>query len=152
MEAPGKGLLKVVGILFIIRGVILLIIALLAMLGAAMMQNPETLQALEQQGVAVDVSGGAAWLAAIVALVAAALDLVTGILGVKNSKKPEKAQTCFIMGIIIIAFLIVNAAISAVDGSLNIIWTAISLVLPVLYLWGALKNKEALSGSSQGEV
>jgi hypothetical protein len=149
METPGKGLLKVGGILLIIYASILLILALLGMLGAAMMSNPEIMQEVEAQGVAVE-SQGAVWISALVTLALGTLNLIAGILAVKNCQRPEKAQGCFIICVILVVIVITNAILSTIGGTFSVIGVSIGLLLPVLCIWGALRNKEALKGSTQG--
>ena len=66
-----------------------------------------------------------------------------GVFGVKNCNKPEKANVCLIFAIIAIVFLVVNGVVNLfTDGAFN--WYSIILfVLPVLYLIGAIMNKNA---------
>ena len=145
MNAPGKGLLKVSSILFIIFGAISLLMGLLALVGAI---SGGVINGVEIQ---TGASAGAILFSALTVIVLAALNLIAGIIGVKNCDKPEKAQTCFILGALLIAVVLVNAIISAVGGQL--IWynVVIGLVLPIIYLMGALKNKEVSGTGVEGE-
>ena len=124
----GSKLLKVSGILMIIGGSISLIVAIIAMIGflAAM--------------------GGSAallWLSGIMLLVGAVVEFVGGIIGVKNWNNLEKAQTCMVWGILAIALCVLSQILNlAGGGSFNVVSFATGLVLPVLYLIGALQNKK----------
>ena len=134
MNAPGKGLLKVTGILLIIfAGINILAVIGLGALAASL-----------------GTSGLIVVLAVLVSCILAALQLIAGILGIKNCDKPEKAQVNFILGILLILAIIINQAVVVVMGSF-VWWSSlIGFVLPVLYLVGALKNKEVSGTGVEG--
>lgn len=123
--APGKGLLKVSGILLIIFAAISIVILVFGMIAAASLGGA--------LGAAV---GG---IVLVLGLVSSVFSLIMGILGVKYANVPAKATVCMVFAIIAIALQL----ISLVSGDANIISALIGLVLPVLYLIGALKNKQA---------
>ncbi len=126
----GKMMLKVVGILYIIFAAISIITGLIAILGGG-------IAATASAGV-----GGLVILGGIVIIVGSILGLVAGILGVKNCDKPEKAQTCFVLGIVLIVFAALDL-IGAISGNSSI-WSAlVGLVLPILYTVGAYQNKQS---------
>ncbi len=127
MNAPGKGLLKVSGILLIIFAAISILILVIGIVAAAALGS--------QLGAVV---GGVAILTLILGLVASAFSLIMGIMGVKYADVPSKAQVCMVFAIIAIALQLVNLF----TGS-SFVMALIGLVLPVLYLIGALKNKQA---------
>ena len=135
-NAPGKGLLKVSGILFIVFGGISLLLGILAIAGLMM---PGGAQMVEQT---TGVSATTAIIGAILIVVIAAVNITAGILGVKNANKPEKAQICFIVAVVLLVIIIVNSVISVITGQFSIVTIVIQFVLPVLYLLGAIKNKE----------
>ena len=59
-----------------------------------------------------------------------------------------------IMGILLVAYFVINFGYSAVTTGVtvgSIISTVIMLIVPLLYLWGALKNKEVSDGSASPE-
>ena len=133
MNAPGKGLLKVSGILLIIFAVI----------GA--------IGGLAVGGLAI--AAGAPGLAILMVLsvfAGVALNLIAGILGVKNADKPEKAQVCFILGVVMVALQVISAVISIAGRTFQWYSVVIGLVLPILYLVGALKNKEVSTTGVEG--
>lgn len=126
--AKGKGFLKVTGILMIIGGALGIILGIVALVGAI-------------AGVAL----GASFLllvAAIFTLVSAILQLVAGIVGVKNCDKPENAQKCIKWGVIVVALTVLGSLISVIGGGkFDVLSLLIGLVLPALYIYGAIKNK-----------
>lgn len=126
----GSKLLKVISILTIIFAGIAIVIAVLGMTGAGLLA-------------AGGVNMGMYWFALILGLVGAAIELIAGILGVKNWNKPEKAQTCIICGIAVIAFTLISDIISFVSYSAGFGWFSaiLGLVIPVLYLIGAFQLK-----------
>ena len=126
-DAPGKGLLKVSGILLIIFAAISIVILVFGMIAAATLGG--TL------GAAV---GG---IVLVLGLVSTVFSLIMGILGVKYANVPAKATVCMVFAIIAIALQLIN--LISGDANVNIISTLIGLILPVLYLIGALKNKQA---------
>ena len=137
MNAPGKGLLKTVSILFIIFGAIATIIALIAVVGSAAL----TAMAGEV-GAAL---GGILLLAMILLLIASALMLVIGIIGVgKRSNDPTKAGFYIVTGIILAALELVSLILGATNGSFQ--WTGlVGFVLPILYIVGGSMNKKVLT-------
>ena len=124
-DAPGKGLLKVSGILLIIFAAISIVMLVFGMIAAATLGGA--------LGAAV---GG---IVLVLGLVSAAFSLIMGILGVKYANVPAKATVCMVFAII----AIVLQLISLISGDTNVISALIGLILPVLYLIGALKNKQA---------
>lgn len=134
--APGRGKLKVTGILYIILGVIACLGGLVVLIGGGLLMASG-----EQTGVAL---GAAAGVLSVLALVNAVLYLVVGILGVKNCGKPEKCGVNFVLGIVVLVLvaigLVLNISISGISGAAS---SVIGLVLAILYLLGAKENKDA---------
>ena len=55
-----------------------------------------------------------------------------------------------IMGILMIAYVVINFGYGALTSGVavgSIISTVLMLIVPLLYLWGALKNKEVSDGN-----
>ena len=127
----GRKFLKVTGILMIIGGGFGIIGGILAMLGAGAL------------AAVLETSAGGLMLASALILASAVFQLIAGIMGVKNCDKPEKAQSCLVMGVIVAILSVAGNIISNVLGSdFNIINYATGLIIPVLYIIGAVKNKE----------
>lgn len=127
----GRKFLKVTGILMIIGGAFGIIGGIIAMIGAGAL------------AAVLETSAGGLMLASVLILASAVFQLIAGIMGVKNCDKPEKAQSCLVMGVIVAILSVSGNIISNVLGSsFNILSYATGLVIPVLYIIGAVKNKE----------
>ncbi len=127
----GRKFLKVTGILMIIGGGFGIIGGILAMLGAGAL------------AAVLETSAGGLMLASALILASAVFQLIAGIMGVKNCDKPEKAQNCLVMGVIVAILSVSGNIVSNVLGSsFNIMSYATGLIIPVLYIIGAVKNKE----------
>lgn len=127
----GRKFLKVTGILMIIGGVFGIIGGIVAMIGAGAL------------AAVLETSAGGLMLASALILASAVFQLIAGIMGVKNCDKPEKAQSCLVMGVIVAILSVAGNVISNILGSsFNILSYATGLVIPVLYIIGAVKNKE----------
>ena len=127
----GRKFLKVTGILMIIGGAFGIIGGIVAMIGAGAL------------AAVLETSAGGLMLASALILASAVFQLIAGIMGVKNCDKPEKAQSCIVIGVIVAILSVTGNVISNVLGSdFNIINYAAGLIVPVLYIIGAAKNKE----------
>ena len=127
----GRKFLKVTGILMIIGGAFGIIGGIVAMIGAGAL------------AAVLETSAGGLMLASALILASAVFQLIAGIMGVKNCDKPEKAQSCLVMGVLVAILSVAGNIISNVLGSsFNILSYATGLVIPVLYIIGAVKNKE----------
>ena len=138
MQPKGKTMLKVVGILYIVFAAISIIGGLLLMLGGGIFAAGGV-AAGEMLGAGM---GGIVLIGGIILILSSILGLVTGILGVKYCARPEKAQTCFVLGIILIVFAAFNL-LSAISGDSSVFSALVGLVLPVLYTLGAYWNKQS---------
>ena len=127
----GRKFLKVTGILMIIGGAFGIIGGIVAMIGAGAL------------AAVLEMSAGGLMLASALILASAVFQLIAGIMGVKNCDKPEKAQSCLVMGVIVAILSVAGNVISNILGSsFNILSYATGLIIPVLYIIGAVKNKE----------
>ena len=127
----GRKFLKVTGILMIIGGAFGIIGGIVAMIGVGAL------------AAVLETSAGGLMLASALILASAVFQLIAGIMGVKNCDKPEKAQSCLVMGVIVAILSVSGNVISNVLGSdFNIFSYATGLIIPVLYIIGAVKNKE----------
>lgn len=127
----GSKFLKVTGILMIIFGSIALITSIVAMLGLGVIE-------------ALGVSTGLLWVSGIISLVGAVAEFVAGIIGVVNWNKPEKANTCIGWGVAVAAMCVISNVFTLIGYAENfsVISLVCGLVIPVLYLIGAFKNKK----------
>ena len=127
----GRKFLKVTGILMIIGGAFGIIGGIVAMIGSGAL------------AAVLETSAGGLMLASALILASAVFQLIAGIMGVKNCDKPEKAQSCLVMGVIVAILSVAGNVISNILGSsFNILSYATGLIIPVLYIIGAVKNKE----------
>lgn len=126
----GASFLKVTGILMIIGGGISLIVAIVALLGIA---------ALAVLGA----SSGMLYAAGALTLVSAVAELVTGIIGVANAKRADKAGMCMAWGIVVAVLCVAGCILTVAGGDAFPVFSLIlGLVLPVLFIIGAAKNKQ----------
>lgn len=134
MNAPGKGLLKTVSILFIIFGAIATVISLLGVIGSA---------ALTTVGGAIGTAlGGLLMVALVVLLIVSAAELIIGILGVRRSDDPTKSVFFITTGIILGVLSLIPLIINATAGAFQ--WMSlIGFVLPILYIVGGAMNRRA---------
>ena len=127
----GRKFLKITGILMIIGGAFGIIGGIVAMIGAGAL------------AAVLETSAVGLVFASVLILVSAIFQLIAGIMGVKNCDKPEKAQRCLVMGVIVAILSVAGNVISNILGSsFNILSYATGLIIPVLYIIGAVKNKE----------
>ena len=127
----GRKFLKVTGILMIIGAAFGIIGGIIAMIGVGAL------------AAVLETSAVGLMLASVLVLASAVFQLIAGIMGVKNCDKPEKAQACLVMGIIVAILSVAGNVTSNVLGSdFNAFNYATGLVIPVLYIIGAAKNKE----------
>lgn len=127
----GSKFLKVTGILMIISAAFGIIGGIIALIGAGAL------------AAVLETSAGGLMIASALILVSAVFQLIAGIMGVKNCDKPEKAQSCMVIGVIVAILSVAGNVISNVLGSdFNIMNYATGLIIPILYIIGAAKNKE----------
>lgn len=139
-EAKGRGLLKTAGILMIIFGGLaaLILLLLLIFVGFAAVIT----------GIDRDTAGGFSYFGFLFAffLLFAAFCIVTGAIGIHNSKNPERCVSCLVMGIValvfILFFVIYYLAMDVIGFSMWIfvLIALIGIVLPTLYIIGAARN------------
>lgn len=133
----GSKVLKICSVLMIIGAAVVLVISLLALLGLG------TLMGLAAEDMATGFGIAAVFM--VIASLGAILQLVAGILGVRNWNNPAKAQSCIVMGIVILVINIIsqigNIANSQSAGN-AVFYALLGLVLPVLYLVGAFQLKK----------
>ena len=155
IEAKGRGLLKVSAILMTIIGglsilIALISIALFGFLTTLMTRNEDAVLAF---GIAVVVLVGL--------ILLAVLELVTGIIGIKNAGRADHAVRCLVLGIIVLVIAAVCIGILVSSMSFKgdpvlaiVVYTlcAAAVVVPILYVIGAAKNRssyKAMAGRPQ---
>lgn len=129
----GHKFLKVTGILMIVGGAFGMIAGIVAILGVS------GLAALAGSAAGT----GMLYLASFLCLASGIVQLIAGVMGVKNCEKPEMAQKCIIWGAIVAALSILGNILNVVAGSsFNVTSLMIGLILPALYIYGAYLNKK----------
>lgn len=126
MNAPGKGILKVASILYIVFGGLWALLAIIGFFAAGFIAD------FFGPFAAFGAIGGI--FVGLVFLIAAAVNLVVGIIGVKN---PTKSIFFIVFGFILGALTLISL-ISSFS-----IWLLLGLVLPVLLIVGGFMNKNA---------
>ena len=127
IQPQGKNFLKVTGILMIIAGAIAIITSLIAIAGIAFL---------------ISIGAGTPFLyvASIFMVLSSAMELVAGV---KNCVRPDKAQSCIVWGAVVAAFCVLGSILTVVGGgSFPVFSLLLGLVLPALYIIGAVKNQQ----------
>ncbi len=135
----GSKFLKVTGILMIIFGAIALIVAIIAVAGLGLLSSLAA-------SMGEEIPMGMLTVSAILALIGAVVQLIAGIIGVKNWAKPEKAGVCILWGIIVVALCVVSNVLTLIGypENFSVLSVLTGLVIPVLYLIGGFQNKKLL--------
>lgn len=128
----GSKYLKVTGILMIVFGAIGFVGVILALLGTAAL-------------ILMGANSLVLYASIALSIVSVIIQFIAGIMGVKYCEVPEKAQKCFNMGIAIIALNVLSAILTIVTNSFNPLNFVIGLIIPVLFLIGASKNKASIN-------
>ena len=134
MKNQGQTFLKVTSILMVIGGIIALLAGVFAILGvsalAALMGSAE--------------GTGLLYAGSVLAVVTSAVEILAGANGLKACRLPEKAGECVILGIAIVALSMISMVVSVKGGGeFKIINLVVNLLVPVLYILGAVKTKPA---------
>lgn len=137
----GKTLLKVTGILMIIGSVIMILTGALGIVGAVEASKYYETAVLVGMAETLYILTAAS----VICLLAGILELITGILGVANCAKPEKAKICLIFGIIVIVISVASDILMIAGGTeVNVVSLITGFIVPILYIVGAYLNmKEA---------
>ena len=129
-RSNGSTFLRVCGILMIIGAILSLVFAVLAVI------------VIRQPGSGLNTP--IHWVSVVLAFVGSAVELIAGILGVRNADRPEKAKTCIVCGVLVILMTLLSQVISAVSGGeVNFLNALTGLLVPILYVIGAFKNQRA---------
>ena len=137
MNAKGKTLLKVVGILNIIFGIFGIIGSIMLLLGGNLLGALGAAAGELEAGAAL---GAVATVAAIISMISSILLIIAGAVAVKRCN--EISSTCFIWGIILVIIQVISLVITITSGGFSPM-SLIGLVLPVLYLVGGAMNRNA---------
>ena len=132
----GQKILKVTSILMIVGGVIAAITGVIAILGIS------ALAALAGSAEGT----GLLYASSILVTVASIIQLIAGIKGLGACKAPQKAASCIKWGVIVAILAIVSIIIGIVGGGeFSITSLVLNLLLPGLYVYGAMQMKGRVS-------
>lgn len=132
----GKNFLKVTGILMIIGGAISAIVGLIALIGTLAVSSLLT------------GSGLLGWMiiGSVLCLISGVAELIAGIFGVSHCEKPEKAHTCILWGCIVVGLCVLGNIFNVIGGgSVSVVSLLLGLVIPALYIYGAVQNKNTVA-------
>ncbi|MCL2366946.1 MAG: hypothetical protein FWC75_07880 [Oscillospiraceae bacterium] len=163
--APGKTLLLVVGILYVVFG------------SGGAISAAVNIAASGYWDRTMPIASGASWsIYYTITLIGSVFYIFVGIMGISNRMRPEKASTLKVLGIIDIVYRVVitvlvsfvfSAIFSSIFGVFSPVSTAFisiitvfsaifgllfGLVMPVLYIIGAQKNLKAYRAAQSGEA
>lgn len=128
----GQKILKVTSVLMIIGGVIAAIAGVVAILGISAL----AVLAESTEGT------GLLYASSILVTVASVIQLIAGIKGIGACSAPQKAASCIKWGVIIAVLTLISMIIGFVsEGSFNITNLVLNLLLPGLYVYGAVQMK-----------
>lgn len=142
MEAKGKILLKITGVLLIIGGILNILVGILGFLGG----GGTAVLGSSAEGVSADqavVIGGLLMGYAVVCIVYGIVALLAGINGVKHAGDAAYAGKCFKFGVAIIVIQIFVAVISILTKQFTAS-TVTGFILPIIYMAGASMNKNSV--------
>ena len=132
MTNNGQKFLKITSILMIVGGIIAVIAGVIAILGVS------ALAALSGSAKGT----GLLYASSILVTVSSVIQIIAGVKGLKACKAPETAGKCVTWGIVIAVLSIISLVIGLIGGGdFNIINLALNLLVPGLYVYGALKTK-----------
>ena len=130
----GHKFLKVTGILMIVGGALSAILGIVAVLGVAALAYIASAQT----------EAGMLYASTILLLISGVVELIAGIIGVINAEKPQKAKACIVWGALVAILSVAGTILGVVGGSdFSVSGLVLGLVLPVIYIIGAVKNMQS---------
>ncbi|ALP93476.1 MAG: hypothetical protein ACLTNE_05370 [Intestinimonas butyriciproducens] len=130
----GQNFMKITSILMIAGGIIAGIAGVIAILGVS------TLVALAGSAE----GAGLLYASSIIVTIASIIEIIAGVKGLKACKAPELAKKCVTWGILIVVVSIISMVIGLIGGGeFSISNLALNLLVPGLYIYGALQIKSA---------
>lgn len=132
MTNNGQKFLKITSILMIVGGIIAVIAGVIAILGVS------ALAALAGSAEGT----GLLYASSILVTISSVIQIIAGAKGLKACKVPKTAGKCATWGIVIAVLSIISMVIGLIGGGdFNITNLALNLLVPGLYVYGALKTK-----------
>ncbi|MDD3361394.1 MAG: hypothetical protein PHW34_06975 [Hespellia sp.] len=145
MECRGAGKLKVVGIIFIIIGAIAVVIYGMGLAGSGLMVGMSSNIAEGSSASQTTVAQGGSLLMVMsgIGLIYGLVELIAGIMGVKNCRNREKAKSLMVIGSVLFILALISSIMSMVSNGFHvsgIIGLAFGVLLPFLFILGAKQN------------
>ena len=141
MEKKSNGFLKITGILMIIFGGISIVMGFIAVAAVGLVSG-----FIDEVGAITgdaSLNSGLLTLASWLIVIGGALQLVTGIIGVINAAKPEKAMICIVFGVLVALISVISFIVSMVGGKPDFVSLLMGAAVPALFLIGAFQSKAA---------
>ena len=114
-NAPGRGKLKVTGIIYTVLGA-------LSILGSLLILGAGGLLLASDNDVGL-VLGAAAGVFSVLGAVSGVFYLVIGILGIRNCGRPENCGANFVLGVIVLVLVVIGLVVNvAVSGPTGTVW------------------------------
>lgn len=84
------------------------------------------------------------YLALLITLAGGICELIAGIQGIKHCKSSENSKKCMVWGIVVVVFGVLATILNLVNsGKFDVLSFVASLVVPGLYIYGAILNSKA---------
>ncbi len=145
MEQNGSKLLKVSSILMIIGGIFgaigSVLMAALAGVMTAVSGNADVQQAASESNVEMGSVNAILWIAVVVLVASAVIEIIAGIKGKKNWNNPAMAKTLMVWGIVCAVISVIGNILFATSGGSAAFSIICGLVIPVLYIIGTVQLK-----------
>ena len=146
VQPKGSMLLKVVSILMIIGGIIgaigsVIMIVIAAILPTAL-NDPEVQASMAAEGTSAAAVTGVFVVATIILIVSAVIEIIAGVKGKKNWNNPAEAKTLIIWGAVCAVLSVIGNIFMASSDSSIVLSLITGLVIPVLYIIGAVQLKK----------
>ena len=136
----GRKFLKVTSVLMLIFGIIALVLGLIGTVTVALYS------AIMEQSV------GAFYASAALLIVACVVEIIAGIKGNTASKVPQAAAKCVPWGIAVLILTVLSLVLGAVANRGIDWWSVVlNLLIPALYVYGAVTLKRSAAQASAGK-
>lgn len=146
MEQKGSTLLKVASILMIIAGIVgaigSILMGVFAGAASVALQDPEIQQTMADAGTNAGEVQSIFWIAAVILVVSAVIEIIAGAKGKKNWNNPAAAKTLMIWGIVCAVVSVIGNILFASSDGVSILNIVTGLVIPILYIIGTVQLKK----------
>ena len=134
MNAQGKKLLKVAGMLEVLFGIGIILMLLFVLSGS----NVAVLKSLGLSGEAQT------FFNLFMAYAQAFINIIAGVLGLILADKPKHYKVNYFFGLVLILLVVFNMRNKELTSIQVLISETFALLVPALYFYGAMKNQQSL--------